>query len=387
MSKVRRTFTPEFKAEAASLVVDQGHTVSQASKAMNVGENILRRWIKQLKQERQGITPQAKALTPDQRRIQELEARIDRLEREKALLKKGHSSLNGGRTQSYALVDQLSEHEPVEMVCSTFGICRSSYYHYRHRRQHIDRERIELRAKVRNLFKQSRNAVGSRSLVWMLAAEGITAGRYKVRQLMREADLQCKQPGAHRYKVHKDERPDIPHLLQRAFNPEQPNQVWCGDITYIWAGNRWIYLAVVLDLFARCVVGWALSEHPDAELVSRALDHAWQQRGQPLGVIFHSDQGSQYGSRLFRQRIWRYQMQQSMSRRGCCWDNAPMERLFRSLKTEWIPKPGYESAEEARLDIGVYLMAYYNWQRPHTANGGLAPAIKERQLNLLSENC
>jgi putative transposase len=284
-------------------------------------------------------------------------------------------------------VSQLSQHAPIDTVCRTFDVCRSSFYYQRHRLVRIDRERLELRAKVRTLFKQSRGAAGSRSLVWMLAAEGIQIGRYKARALMREANLRSKQPGQHRYKVAKDERPDIPHLLNREFNPQRPNQIWCGDITYVWAGNRWIYLAVVLDLFARCVVGWAISEHPDAELVSRALDRAYQLRGKPKGVMFHSDQGSQYGSRMFRQRLWRYQIQQSMSRRGCCWDNAPMERLFRSLKTEWIPSSGYDSLLAAQKDIGVYLMAYYNWQRPHTFNGGLSPAMKEKQLNLLSGNC
>lgn len=251
----------------------------------------------------------------------------------------------------------------------------------------IDGERLALRAKVRELFTLSRQSAGSRSLVWMLAAEGYQAGRYKVRRLMREAGLASKQPGQPRYRAPKSERPDIPNLLDRQFQPERMNQVWCGDITYIWTGQRWAYLAVVLDLYARCVVGWAMSERPDADLVCKALDQAWQQRGKPKGVLFHSDQGCQYGSRVFRQRLWRYQITQSMSRRGCCWDNAPMERLFRSLKTEWIPKLGYGSFEEASRDVGMYLMAYYNWQRPHSTNGGTPPAVKEKQLNLLSEIC
>ena len=139
-----------------------------------------------------------------------------------------------------------------------------------------------------------------------------------------------------------------------------------------------------MDLFARRVVGWALSSKPDADLTIKALDHAHEQRGKPEGVLFHSDQGSQYGSLRFRQRLWRYQINQSMSRRGNCWDNAPMERLFRSLKTEWVPAMGYRSMTEARKDIGLYLTGYYNWQRPHTANDGLAPAIAEEKLNLLS---
>jgi putative transposase len=121
------------------------------------------------------------------------------------------------------------------------------------------------------------------------------------------------------------------------------------------------------------VVGWALSEKPGAELVIKALDMAYEQRGRPQGLLFHSDQGSQYASRLFRQRLWRYRMRQSMSCRGNCWDNSPMERVFRSLKTEWIPTVGYRTAQEARRDISHFLMHRYNWIRPNQFNGGLAP--------------
>jgi len=127
----------------------------------------------------------------------------------------------------------------------------------------------------------------------------------------------------------------------------------------------------VLDLHTRRVVGWAISAKPDAELVIKALDMAYEQRGKPQQVLFHSDQGSQYASRLFRQRLWRYRMEQSMSRRGNCWDNSPMERLFRSLKSEWISPTGYLTAQEAQRDISHYLMHRYNWIRPHQFNDGL----------------
>lgn len=203
---------------------------------------------------------------------------------------------------------------------------------------------------------------------------------------MSELGLICKQPGPHAYKQATVERPDIPNELNREFEVSEPNAVWCGDITYIWAGNRWIYLAVVLDLHARRVVGWAVSDKPDANLTILALERAYEQRGRPEGVMFHSDQGVQYSSLRFRQRIWRYRMKQSMSRRGNCWDNSPMERLFRSLKTEWVPPLGYESLVEARRDIGTYLMDYYNWRRPHTANDGKAPAVAEEKLNSPSGN-
>ncbi len=201
---------------------------------------------------------------------------------------------------------------------------------------------------------------------------------------MREMELVSKQPGAHAYKLATDERPDIPNRLARQFNVENPNQVWCGDITYIWTGSGWSYLAVVLDLYRRRVVGWAMSSRPDTELVIQALDHAWEQRGRPEQVMFHSDQGCQYASRTFRQRLWRYRMTQSMSRRGNCWDNAPMERLFRSLKTEWVPDFGYQGLAAAKRDIGSYLMDYYNQERPHAHNNGLAPAVAEEQLKNVS---
>jgi putative transposase len=141
---------------------------------------------------------------------------------------------------------------------------------------------------------------------------------------------------------------------------------------------------VVLDLCTRRVVGWAMSERPDANLTIEALERAYEQRGKPECVMFHSDQGSQYSSLRFRQRLWRYRMVQSMSRHGNCWNNSPMERLFRSLKTEWVPALGYRSLFEAQRDIGDYLMRYYNWQRPHSKNDGLAPAAAEEKLKSMS---
>ena len=215
---------------------------------------------------------------------------------------------------------------------------------------------------------------------------GETIGRFKTRRLMKEANLVSKQPKPAVYKIAKVERPDIPNHLNREFQVEQPNQVWCGDITYVWSQGRWAYLAVVLDLYTRRVVGWKLSKQADANLAIAALDMAYQLRGKPQNVMFHSDQGSQYGSRSFRQRLWRYRMKQSMSRRGNCWDNAPMERLFRSYKSEWMPSEGYRLFVDAQKDISHYLMGYYNDYRPHQANNGMSPNAAEERLKQLSGN-
>ncbi|EPF6602244.1 IS3 family transposase [Pseudomonas aeruginosa] len=384
MSKQRRTFSAEFKREAAALVLDQGYSYIDACRSLGVVDSALRRWVKQLEAERQGVTPKSKALTPEQQKIQELEARINRLERERAIFKKGYRSLDVGRTRSYALIDQLSEQESVEVVCSAFDVARSCYYVHRLRRRRVDARRVALRSQVNQLFSQSRGSAGSRSILGMLREEGVTIGRFRVRRLMRELGLVSKQPGSHAYKQAMVERPDIPNRLNREFATEHPNQVWCGDITYVWAQGRWHYLAAVLDLHTRRVIGWAFSAKPDAELVIKALDMAYEQRGKPQQVLFHSDQGSQYASRLFRQRLWRYRMQQSMSRRGNCWDNSAMERLFRSLKSEWVPSTGYLTAQEAQRDISHYLMHRYNWIRPHQFNDGLPPAVAEEKLNPLS---
>lgn len=288
--------------------------------------------------------------------------------------------------ESYALIDRLSELEPIEKVCRAFGVKRSSYYDYRRSQGRCNPRREQLKVRVVKAFHESRSSAGARTIKHLLAEEGIEIGRYLISRLMSEQGLVCKQPGPHKYKPATVERLDIPNRLNRLFTVARPNQVWCGDITYIWSGSRWAYLAVVIDLYARRVIGWALSDKADANLTLRALDDAYGRRGKPEGVMFHSDQGSQYSSLKFRQRLWRYRFEQSMSRRGNCWDNAPMERLFRSLKTEWVPSRGYRTMTEATMDIGWYLMTYYNQRRPHAANGGLPPVVKEEKLKSLSGN-
>ncbi len=164
------------------------------------------------------------------------------------------------------------------MVCCAFDVPTSCFYDYLARRRTINRERIQQRSELRRLFKESRDSAGSRALMSMMRELGYQINRFKVRNLMKEAALVSKQPGGHRYKVAQSERPDIPNLLAREFDVQQPNQVWCGDITYVWAGGRWYYLAAVLDLHTRRVVGWAMSDKPDAELAIKALEMAYQQR-------------------------------------------------------------------------------------------------------------
>ncbi len=167
------------------------------------------------------------------------------------------------------------------MVCSAFDVARSCYYVHRLRRRRVDARRVALRSQVNQLFSQSRGSAGSRSILGMLREEGVTIGRFRVRRSMRELGLVSKQPDSHACKQATVERPDIPNRLNREFATEHPNQVWCGDITYVWAQGRWHYLAAVLDLHTRRVIGWVFSAKPDAELVIKALDMAYEQRPGP----------------------------------------------------------------------------------------------------------
>ena len=263
-------------------------------------------------------------------------------------------------------------------LLSVFDITRSSYHYYRQHCHQVNPERERLRKKVVAIHEKSRGSAGSRTIVGALKQEGETIGRYKVRRLMQEAALHSKQPGRHRYKVAIKPSEIAPNHLSREFKVERVNQIWCGDVTYIWIGNRWLYLALVIDLYARRIVGWACSEHPDSELTSQALGVAFEARGRPKRLLFHSDQGSHYSSKLFCRRLWRYQIVQSMSRRGNCWDNSPMERCFRSLKTEWVPTAGYSSFEEAQRDIMQYIR-YFNSDRVHSYNDYLPPIEAENR--------
>jgi len=188
---------------------------------------------------------------------------------------------------------------------------------------------------------------------------------------MKKLELVSCQLPKHAYKKATQEYVAIPNILDRQFAVTEPDKAWCVDVTYIWTGNRWAYLAVVMDLFARKPVGWALSHSPDSNLTCQALSMAYESRGRSKEVIFHSDQGSHYTSRQFRQLVWRYRLTQSMSRRGNCWDNSPMERFFRSLKTECIPTSGYQNFSEAKHCINNNNIGYFSEIRPHSNNRGL----------------
>lgn len=275
------------------------------------------------------------------------------------------------------MIERLKESHHVSAMCRALDVHRSSYNYWSNRVDKIDPKKVEELAMVKTIFKESNGSAGARTIATIATTRGKDLSRYRAGRLMKQCNLQsCQQP-KHFYKHAERENVEIPNELNREFNVVAPDQVWCGDVTYIWTGARWAYLAIVLDLYARKPVGWAMSYSPNSELTKEALTMAWETRGKPTGVMFHSDQGCHYTSKSFRQLLWRYQIKQSMSRRGNCWDNSPMERFFRSLKSEWVPRSGYQYFDEAKYEIVNYIIGYYSQTRPHHHNDGLAPNVAE----------
>ncbi|EAC1210771.1 IS3 family transposase, partial [Escherichia coli] len=343
----KRNFSAEFKRESAQLVVDQNYTVADAASAMDVGLSTMTRWVKQLRDERQGKTPKASPITPEQIEIRELRKKLQRIEMENEIFKKGYRALDVRLPEQFSIIGKLRARYPVATLCHVFGVHRSSYKYWKNRPEKPDGRRAVLRSQVLELHGISHGSAGARSIATIATRRGYQMGRWLAGRLMKELGLaSCQQP-THLYERGGHEHVAIPDYLERQFAVSEPNQVWGGDVTCIWTGKCWAYLAVVLDLFARKPVGWAMSFSPDSRLTMKALEMAWETRGKPVGVMFHSDQGSHYTSRQFRQLLWRYRIRQSMSRRGNCWDNSPMERFFRSLKNEWVPATGYVSFSDA----------------------------------------
>jgi len=214
--------------------------------------------------------------------------------------------------------------------------------------------------------------------------EGHQIGRYKVRRIMRQLGLKTK--AAKRYRVTTDSRhsfPVAPNVLNRQFEVEKPNQVWTADISYVWTFQGWLYLAVVMDLFSRQIVGWAIDKRMKKQLTLDALAMAYWRRKPDAGLVHHSDRGSQYACNAYRRRLADYGIVASMSRKGNCWDNAPMERFFRSLKSERLSDYRFATRQAARIEIIDYI-CYYNAIRLHSAIGYQSPMAYEKEQWLMA---
>jgi len=281
----------------------------------------------------------------------------------------------------YGFISRQSVVFPVTLLCAVMKVSRSAYYAWCKRpAKVITSAELHLYRRLKALFTSSRNSLGSRELSKKLREEGFHIGRYRTRTLMRRLNLKVRQRVA--YKVttkrkHSDAVAD--DLLNQNFNPIGKDEVWAGDITYLRTDEGWMYLAIVMDLYSRRIVGWHIDKRLTKDLVGKALMKAINLRQPKSGLIFHSDRGSQYTSRFYRKLLAAYGIRASMGSVGACWDNAVVERFFGSLKHDWILKVAQPTREHMKQDVANYIR-YYNNDRLHTANSGMSPVKYEMSL-------
>jgi len=274
------------------------------------------------------------------------------------------------------------EEFPIDLMCECFEVSKSGYYSWRKRdtSEKAGRE-LKLLRKIEEIHLGSRKTYGSPRVFKVLKGIGEPCNKAKVERLMKNNGIRAKMK--RKFRVTTDSKhnlPVAPNLLNRNFSPERPNQVWASDLTYVWTKEGWLFLAVIVDLFSRQVVGWSLEKTMTTELISSALRQAYFKRKPGSGLIFHSDRGSQYCSQEFKKLLKEYRMLQSQSRRANCWDNACVESFFHTLKTEMIYHEDFETRGQARRTIFEWVEAFYNRKRIHSTLGYKSPVDFERMV-------
>ena len=270
---------------------------------------------------------------------------------------------------------------PIQRMCQVFDVSPSGYYAWRDRPEsRRTQENAALLVEIKDIHRMSRQTYGSPRVHAELRARGFAVGKNRVARLMRAENIRARRKQKRKQTTDSQHTyPVAPNLLNQDFAAQRPNQKWLGDITYIWTAEGWLYLATVMDLFSRQIVGWAMADTLASCLVEKAFCMAVQTRQSVAGLLHHSDRGSQYAGDPYQVLLASYQMQVSMSRTGNCFDNAPMESFFSTLKVEQVHFQDYASRKEARTDIFAYIEGFYNRTRRHSSLGYLSPQEFERQ--------
>lgn len=289
----------------------------------------------------------------------------------------------------YAFIERHKTVWPVAAQCRALDVSTSGYWQFRARQTASPGSlrpcrrisEVALLVHIKAIFSEMKGAYGWPRIWRELSERGIRAGKERVRKLMKAHGLRAR--GKRKFKATTNSchcLPVSPNLLERRFSVEAPNRIWVGDITYVWTEEGWLYLAVVIDLFSRQVVGFAMSERMTRQLVTDALCMAWFRRRPASGLIFHSDRGSQYASGDFQKQLSTFGMRGSMSRKGDCWDNAVAETFFGSLKVERLHGMRFATRRQAKDEV-IDWLRFYNHRRLHSTLGYLSPmAFEKKQL-------
>lgn len=281
----------------------------------------------------------------------------------------------------YLFIRDLAGEFGVRRLCRVMRVSSSAWYAWQKRPVVTSPDDAGIRVRLKALFAASRESAGSRTLVKKLREEGVTVSRWRVMKLMQEEGLECRQRRA--YKVTTKPRAGAevaPNLLNQNFTPPGPDQVWVSDVTYLRTGEGWLYLAAIMDLYSRRIVGWHADKTMMTSLVCQALMKAYNLRNPPRGLVVHTDRGYQYTSHRFQRQLSDYGLRSSMGDVGACWDNAVMERFWGSLKYEWLLLVAQPTRANMKQDVATYIR-YYNVDRNHSANGELPPVRYEQMTD------
>ncbi|MEN3233020.1 IS3 family transposase [Methylobacterium ajmalii] len=391
MAKTRREFTPEFKREAVALLESSGRSQMQIAAELGIQPSMLRQWrtvlmdgsVQQRPAGAPGSAPTSPVASPSDQaaEIARLRRELDRTRMERDVLKKRDRHLCGDAQMTFAFIEPHATTWPVRLMCRVLGVSPSGDYGWRSRPESArSASNRQLLDDVQRIHAEHQRRYGSPRVHAALRAEGRTASRGRVERLMRRHGIRALA-GRRFRPCTTDSRHDLPiasNLLKQLFSAALPNQVWLADITYLPTAEGWLYLAAVLDLASRKIVGWSMRDHMRTELTSAALMMATQRQRPPAGLICHSDRGSQYAAEAYRRQLADIHAIPSMSRAGCCYDNAPMESFFHTLKVELVHQRRWATRDEARRDLFAYIAGHHNRQRLHSALGYITPEQAER---------
>ena len=281
----------------------------------------------------------------------------------------------------YQFIDAQNAYYSTASLCAFMGVSCSGYYAWRKRPASVrQREDMVLLAHIKDKFEASNGAYGSRRIAADLTAEGTTVGRHRVARLMRDNTLKVRRKK--KFKRTTDSyhnKPVASNLLEQDFTCSGPNQKWGADISYLWTTEGWLYLAIVVDLFSRRIVGWATSKRMKTDLVATALKRALATRTSVSGLIHHSDRCSQYCSDAYQRLLKKHNITPSMSGKGNCFDNSMVETVFKTIKSEMLWRTAFQTRDAAEKALGLYIEGFYNPIRRHSALGYHSPITFERQ--------
>ena len=276
----------------------------------------------------------------------------------------------------YCAIQEHDRRYPIRLMCRALAVSPAGYYAWRSRPEsHRAVSTRTLLSAIRVIHRESRETYGSPRIWDALMKRGHGVGEHRIARLMRAEGIRAKTVKKWRATTQSNHRlPVAENTLNRQFTVEHPNRVWAGDITYVWTTEGWLYLAVVLDLYSRTVIGWAMGHRLTVDLAEHALTMALANRKPTAGLLPHSDRGSQYAATSYQQLLTTHGITTSMSRRGNCWDNACVESFFGTLKRELVYHRHYATREEAKQDIFEYIEVFYNRRRRHSTLGYDSPA-------------